>query len=267
MKTLLAAVAVAALLCPRAARAADTTVAVVPFQGLGAEPALIDRLAEALREQVGRRHFTPLGKELTQSRQRAAAMCGEDVECLGTLGQRLEAQYVVAFGLGRVGDGAMFTALVVDVAHSKKVADYSERLPGFPDEPGPLALRAVSTLFVDLTPAPNLLPSEPPPPAPLLSAPAVSHTLRPWAIGVTIGAGVLAIAGAILTVLAQQSFARLPDVSPADRPGADSRQRTLNGAADATVITFGVAAAAALTLFLLDGPGEAPAAPTAGAAR
>ncbi|MFT3837426.1 MAG: hypothetical protein QM723_10570 [Myxococcaceae bacterium] len=256
--TLRSAVAlIAVVLTPLVARASqtDSDVAVVPFEGLGVEPTVVEKVAEALRAQVGKRHFTVLGAEQTRSRQRAAAMCGEDVECLATLGQRLEAQYVVAFGLGKVGDGAMFTSLVVDVAKSKKVQEYSERLPGFPADPEPMALRAVSTLFVDLTPGAKLTPKEQPPG---LAATQTGYKLRPYAYGFTAGAGAFAIAGAVLTVMAQQSFSKLPEVKPSDRPGADSSQRTLNLAADITMSVAGVAAVVALVLFLIDGPAEAP---------
>ncbi len=244
--------ALAVALAAAAAHAAEPQVAVVPFQGLGVEPALVDRLADALRARLEKRRWTVLGAEATRTRQRAAAMCGEDVECLATLGQRLEAKYVVAFGLGRVGDGAMLSALVVDVARAKKLAEHTERLPSLPEDAEPVALRTISTLFEGLSPPVTLVPDVPPPPPPLVLEAPPPRPLRPWAVGAAVGAGVLAVAGGTLTVLAQQHYSGLPDVAPARRAQADSTQRTLNAAADATVITAGVAAAAALTLFLLD---------------
>jgi hypothetical protein len=241
------------VLLPFAARAAeDSDVAVVPFQGLGAEPALVDRVADSLRAQVAKRHFLVMGADQTKSRQRAAAMCGEDVECLATLGQRLQARYIVAFGLGRVGDGAMFTSLVIDVAQSKKVAEYTERLSGFPDDPSDIALRAASTLFVDITPGPKLVPKEPSNTVLVASEPV--YKLRPLAWGFTIGAGVAVIAGVVLTILAQQSFSALPNVKPADRLTADNNQRTLNLSADITMSVGVAAGITALGLFLFDSP-------------
>jgi hypothetical protein len=58
--------------------------------------------------------------------------------------------------------------------------------------------------------------------------------------------------------MAQQHYAGLPNVAPDQRAQADATQRTLNGAADATVITACVAAAASVVLFLVDQPSAAP---------
>ena len=83
--------------------AAQPRVAVVPYQGIGAEPGVVERLSAALRTEVANRKWTVVSADETERKERAAAMCGEDVECLGTLGQRLDARFVLAFGVGRVG--------------------------------------------------------------------------------------------------------------------------------------------------------------------
>lgn len=238
--------------------AAPQKVAVVPYQGLGAAPGAVERLSAALRAAVADRTWPVAAPDEVDRKARAASMCGEDLECLSTLGQRLEVSHVVAFGVGKVGPDTMVSALLVEVASGKKLGEFSERLPALPEDAGPLSRRAADALFQDLKPAPVLVPADVPAP-PVVIAPALpSHPLRPLAIGTAVGAGVLAIGGGVLTVVAQQHYAGLADVEPNARPAADAEQRGLNVAADVTVITAGVAAAVAVVLFIVDGKEASP---------
>lgn len=235
------------------ALALEPRVAVVPYQGVGAEPGVVDRLAASLRTEVASRKWTVVSADETDRRERAAAMCGEDVECLATLGQRLDARWVLAFGVGRVGQGFMVSALLIDTKASKRLAEFSERLPAMPADAGPLSTLAVETLFAGRTPPVKLVPTEVLPPPVVVAPPVPAHKLRPVAIGTAIGAGALGLGGGALTIVASEHFRALPDAEPGRRPVADAEQRGLNTAADATMIGAGVVAAVAVVLFIIDG--------------
>ncbi len=226
----------------------EQRVAVVPYQGVGAEPGVVERLATSLRGDVASRKWLVVSPEETGKRTRAAMMCGEDVECLGTIGQRLDARYVLAFGVGRVGQGLMISALLIDARSSKRLTEFSERLPAIPGDAATLATRVGDTLFAGLTVPVKLIPKEVVP-QPVVITPVVmpEHKLRPVAIGTAIGAGVLGVGGGVLTVMASENYRALPG------PGEDGTQRGLNTAADVTMITAGVAAAVAVVLFIVDG--------------
>jgi TolB-like protein len=242
----------ALLLSSTVSFASAPRLAVVPYQGLGAEPGVVERLAAALRAEVAGRKWDVVSADESERRERAAVMCGEDVECLGTVGQRLDARFVLAFGVGRVGQGVMVSALLVDTEASKKLAEFSERLTAIPADAGPLALRAVDVLLAGRSPPVKLVPAEVPPPVVLVEPVPPKHTLRPWAVGTAIGAGALAVGGGVLTGVAAGNFRALPEVAPQQRMNADAAQRGLNAAADVTVITAGVAAATAIVLFVID---------------
>ena len=228
----------------------EPKVAVVAYQGVGADPGVVEKLATALRSELAARKWDVVSADETDRRERAAAMCGEDAECLSTVGQRLEARYVVAFGVARVGQGIMVSALFIDAQDSKKLSEFSERLQTMPADAGPLASRALEVLLQGRTPPVKLVPVEVKQPQVVILPAEPSHKLRPVAIGVAIGAGTAAVAGGVLTGVAASHFAGLPMNT---RPDAAATQRGLNAAADVTVITAGVAAAVAVVLFIVDG--------------
>ena len=234
--------------------AAAPRVAVVPYQGAGAEPDFTARFAEALRAALVARHWTVVDAAETERRQRAAAMCGEDAECLSTLGQRLDARWVLGFGVGRVGSGVMVSAVLVDGAVAVKQQSVDEQLPALPTDPVPLADRFAEALVRGLTPPSQLTPPTPPVEVtpPLVETAPPPRPLRPWAIGTAAGAGALAITGGVLTVVASQHFAALAALPGDQRAAADAQQRTLNGAADAVMGTAIAAGVAAIVLFVLD---------------
>lgn len=253
------------LAAPALAAEAQNRVAVVPYSGAGRDPEFVSSLATALRSTLAERTWPVADAAETERHVRAATMCGEDVECLSTIGQRIDARWVLAFGVGRVGGNLMVSALLVDASVGLKHMVFTETLAAPPPDFAALARRSCDVLLVGVTPPSKLAPPDVPKPdqPPLIVAPATPpHPLRPWAIGTAIGAGGLAIAGGTFTVLAQQGFSRLPDVALAQRPAADASQRTLNLTADILVGAAIAAGATALVLFILDGR-EAP--PAAGA--
>lgn len=229
-------------------------VAVVPYQGAGAEPDFTARFAEALRGALIARDWPVVDAAETERRQRAAAMCGEDAECLSTLGQRLDARWVLGFGVGRVGSGVMASAVLVDGTVAVKLESTSEQLPSLPADPTALAARFVDALVKGLRPPSKLNPPAPEvvenPPLVVTQPP--PRPLRPWAIGTAIGAGALAITGGILAIVARQHYAGLSSVPPDQRAAADARQSALNASADAVMGTAIAAGVAAVVLFILD---------------
>jgi len=259
----------ALLLAPLAAAApVSPRVAVLAYAGAGRDPALVSSLAVALRSAVAARGWRVAEPEETERQGRAASMCGEDAECLATIGQRVDSKWVLAFGVGRAGGNTLVSALLVDAEGAHKRAVFTETLTSPPPDLAALSQRVCDVLLDGVSPPPRLAPADVPRPD---APPAVqgrplepSPRLRPWAIGTAIGAGAVALAGGTFTVLAQQSFVHLPDVAFAQRPAADADQRRLNLTAD---ILVGVAIAAGVTavvLFIIDAHGAAPAAVPAG---
>jgi len=236
---------------------ADVTgrVAVVAYQGGGKDPEVVSAFAEALRATLTARAWPVVPSAETERQARAATMCGEDVECLSTIGQRVDARWVLAFGVGRVGATTLLSALLVDASTGLKLGVFTESFATAPADLAPLAGRTCDALFAGLKPPTKLAPPEPPPAEtpPLVTAPTPpAHRVRPWAIGTAIGAGALAAAGITFTILAQQHFAGLPDVPLVDRPAADSAQRAYNLTADVLVGTAIAAGVTSLVLFLVD---------------
>lgn len=244
---------------------ADERVAVIPYQGAGRDPELVAALAAALDATLVERGWTLADAGETKRQERAGAMCGEDAACLATIGQRLEARWVLAFGVGRVAGKTMVSSLLVDAAEAVRRTTFTETLasvPGVtPAALAPLAGRIGDALLLGLV-APSRLTPLPPkePPTSLVAPLPASRPLKPWALGTALGAGALAVAGATVSVGAAVGFSRLPEVPPSQRPTADAQQRSLNLSADLLVGAAIVAGAAAVVLFILDGraaPGAA----------
>jgi len=234
-------------------------VLVVSFQSLGVEPEVVARVADALRAQTAAAGWKTLDGVETQKALRAATMCGEDAECLATLGQRADARWVLAWGFGKVGASYLFTAQVVETPTSAKLSSFTEKLSAVPDDATALAQRAVSALFKDVK-RPVVL--EPPPPPPPSTPPLVGERrFVPATVASTAVAGAAAIAAGVFGALAVSHYPKLSAALSAERPALDATQRTYNLGAD---LSLGVAIAsgvAALVLFILG----APADPTPGA--
>lgn len=227
--------------------AASPQVLVIPYQALGVEEAEVERLAAALRKEATGHGWTPIDGEAAAKQARAAAMCGEDAECLATLGTRAQAEWVLGFAIGKVGKGVFITTLLVETASGKRKSGTTEKLVTVPEDWTNTARALVDPLFRDVPQPVVLAPGLPPEPPPMVQA-APKSPLGPAAAGVLIGAGVLAAGGVVLSVVAGNNFAALGSVPAEQRPAADATQRGLNVAADVTV---GVAIAAAATGLVL----------------
>lgn len=225
-------------------------VLVVSFQSLGVEPSVMERVGDGLRAQSTAATWQALDGAETQRVLRAATMCGEDLECLATLGQRADARWVLAWGFGKIGSSYLFTALLVETPTSAKLASFSEKLPSIPDDASPLAQRAVAALFKDVK-RPVVV--EPPPPPPVPERRLVTATLVSASV-----AGAATIATTILGVMAATHFPRLATALSVDRPALDRTQRLYNVGADVSLGVAIVSGVTALVLFLLGAPAEAP---------
>lgn len=256
IRSQLLAVVLTAVLAPCALAQAPATaprVVVLPYQGLGLEPTALQKLTDALRAQVAAKQWELTDAADIAKQQRAAVMCGEDAECLATVGQRGGARWVLGFGVAQVGASMAVSALLVDATTGRKHLTFLEKLPALPDDPAPLAQRVVDALFKDVPRAAALEPDLPPPPPPVVVQPVEPpHPLRPWAITATAVTGVAGVTGGVLGVMAMQSYAKLPDVPVNERGPADARQRSLNAGADAALGVAVTAAAAATILWVLD---------------
>ena len=226
-------------------------VLVAAFQSLGVEPEVMNRVAEALRTESTAATWRAIDGAETQRLLRAATMCGEDAECLSTLGQRADAYWVLAWGFGKIGSSYLFTAQLIETPTGKKLSSFTEKLGALPDDARPLAQRAVAALFRDVTRPIILEPSPPPPSVTLTERRFVAPTIAATAI-----AGAAAISAAIFTGLAASHFSNLSSALSMDRPALDRTQRNYNLGAD---VSFAIAIASgvtALVLFILGAPVE-----------
>lgn len=238
---------------PAVASETPNRVLVVPYQGLGIEANALPRLGDALGSEVSARKWGLADPADAAKQQRAAVMCGEDVECLATLGQRAGARWVLGFGIARIGASVAVSALLVDAPAGHKHQAFLEKLPALPDDLSPLGRRIVESLFKDVPTAPALVPEPPPVSPPVVVVPVEpAHPLRPYAITATVVTGGAGITGGVLGVLAMQNYAKLPDVPVDQRGAANAQQRTLNTGADLAVGLAVVAAATATVLWVVD---------------
>jgi hypothetical protein len=229
-------------------------VLVVSFQSLGVEPEVMNRVADALRAQSTASTWRAIDGAETQRLLRAATMCGEDAECLSTLGQRADAYWVLAWGFGKIGSSYLFTTQLIETPTGKKLASFDEKLGALPDDAQPLAQRAVATLFKGVTRPVILEPPPPPPGVTLTERRFVGPTIAATAI-----AGAATISAAIFTGLAASHFPRLSSALSADRPALDRTQREYNLGADVSLGVALVSGVTALVLFILGAPVEAAA--------
>jgi hypothetical protein len=220
----------------------------------------VAQYVEALTREVRARGFLVLPASELEKHQRAATMCGEDAECLATVGQRAEAAMVLGVGLGAAGKQFILSALLVGAGQPRA---FSVKRAATALDFAAVAKAAVDDVFagvrphpIELTPKVVDLPPPPPPGLvePITVVPPPSSRLRTPAIVTGVGAGVLALAGGTLTVVAQQHFEGLRTTPVDRRAAADSTQRTLNVAADVTVGTAIAAGVTSVILFLLDRP-------------
>lgn len=225
--------------------AANPQVLVVPYQVVDVEQGDVDRLAAALRKEVGKHKWDATDPATAAKQVKSAALCGEDAGCLATLGTRTGAQWVIAFSVGRVGKNVIVSALLVESSSGQQRSTSSEKLVTIPEDMTDLATDLLNPLFKDVPGSVALTPKEPLDTPKLVARP--KSSLGPAAAGVLIGSGVIAVGGVILSVVAGNNYAAMED-NPARPAGAEDAQRGLNIAADVTV---GVAIAAAATGLIL----------------
>ncbi len=239
------------LLPPLCLASPQQRVLVASFQSLGVEPEVMTRVGDALRAESTAATWRAIDGAETQRLLRAATMCGEDAECLSTLGQRADAHWVLAWGFGKLGSSYLFTAQLVETPTGKKLSAFSEKLTALPDDARPLAQRAVAALFKDVTHPIILEPPPPPPSVRLTERRFVGPTIAATAV-----AGAAAISAAIFTGLAASHFSTLTNALSMDRPSLDRTQRTWNLGADASFAIAVASGVTALVLFLLGAPTE-----------
>ena len=254
------------LLALQASPAEDPNdVLFVSYQGAGRSPELAQRLLASMSQRLPARGFTPRAPSESEKQERAAAMCGEDAECLATLGRRLDADWVVGLGLGAIGKQTLINVLLVNVETGRVEQRFSRQLATAALDANTVGADAIQALFaglaprVKLTPPPapvEVTPVEPPPAVvtPVVNAqPAAPRPVRSAAIGTTVAAGVLAAAGIGLSVGAAAHYGTLAGTAPQQRPDADALQRGLNVGADVSVGLATAAAVTAIILFIVDG--------------
>lgn len=239
-------------------------VAIVVYQGTGREPDRAKKLVDALATSLRQRGFTPLATTEADKLQRPATMCGEDTECLATIGQRSKVDFVLAVGLASAGKQLIVSAkLVATTGRAGGPGEYLKRWPLtganfslIADEAAQALLTGVEVSVVEVAetnadavkvPRVDLVP---PPPAPvpplpeLVVAAAPARPVRTAAVVTGVAAIAVALAAGALTVVAQQHYQGLAAQSADRRPAEDAAQRSLNLAADltwGTAITAGVA--------------------------
>ncbi|MCU0695886.1 MAG: hypothetical protein MUC96_05100 [Myxococcaceae bacterium] len=222
----------------------QSRVLVVSFQSLGLSPETMGRVGDTLRTELSAQQWVPIDGAETQRVLRAASMCGEDVECLATLGQRADARWVLAWGFGKIGSSYLFTSLLVETASSTKRSTFTEKVASADADAGPLARSAVSALFQNVSRA---------------AAPSAETSGRRLLAPTLASAGVGVAATAltvIFGVLAATNYGQLQTALPAEQARLTGQQRTWNLVADVSLGTAIAAGATALVLFILGAPAQ-----------
>jgi hypothetical protein len=226
--------------------AAPEPLLVAPYQSLGVDSGTVSAISEALRLASDRTRFAALPLAESERVGRSAVMCGEDGPCLATVGQRSNARWVLAFGVGRVGTSLLLTAIFVDVAAGKELMRGSRRISeGTPD------WISVAKSLVDEVVKPPAEPLVVQVPIEVVK-PQKTHKFRPGAftsLGITIALGLITTG---LGLTAWGNYAKLTMSNGATYPGLAATQRGLNASADIFLIGTAAAGAAALLFFILD---------------
>lgn len=238
-------------------------VLLVSYQGAGRSSELTQSLLTAMSSEVTSLGFIPRASSESERQQRAATMCGEDGECLATLGRRLDTAWVLGLGVGTAGKQTLISVLLVNVESGRVEQRFNRQVATTALKADEVGREAVRMLFAGL--APRLKVTPPPveatapltvlPEAPKPVAPMVverPRTVRTAAIGTTIAAGILGVTGAGLSIGAGFHYASLAQTPPNQRPEADGLQRGLNVGADVTVGVAIAAAVVAVVLFVVD---------------
>jgi hypothetical protein len=186
-------------------------------------------------------------------------MCGEDAACLSTVGQRANAKYVLAYGVGKVGSSLLVSALFIDVTAGKEITRASKRVLD-PNPDWSLVTRELTDLVVK------------PPAEPLVvqvpvevrvEVPGPSHR---WRTPAFIAVGIAGAFGVIATILGAVAWGNYGNLINAADGGNTVLYNQLkqgqygwNGAADGCLIVGILGVAAATIFFILDRRDVAPA--------
>ncbi|MBS1152860.1 MAG: hypothetical protein H6Q89_4558 [Myxococcaceae bacterium] len=170
-----------------AAEPAQSVVLVGNYQALGVDAKRVTELEQALRAALGSQPVKLVSLEETEKIRRGLALCGEDAACVGSVGERAGARWVLGYGAGKVGGSVLVNLLWVDVVRGKTVSTASRKVAAaaLPTVAGALVEEVLKDVVlvepVQPEPPPPPLPAPPtPPPAVLVPAePAAEPASRP----------------------------------------------------------------------------------------
>lgn len=132
VRTLVVAFALAvlslSLSTPSWAQADERTLAVVPLDGLGVDPGLLDKLNAALRAQVDKLELPAVSHDEVKAAHDQAP-CDADVTCLARLGQSVGARRVLAGSVGVAADEVHIALKVIDVASGTESKPLEDTAP------------------------------------------------------------------------------------------------------------------------------------------
>lgn len=260
------------LACSAAALAAETPkplVLVGGYQTLGVDAKQVGELESALRTAMAARPVQLTPPEEADKYKKGLGLCGEDAACLGSVGERAGAKWVLGYGAGKVGASVLVNLLFVEVATGKTVATAGTKVEA--NRLAGTAAPLMDELLKNVVLAPPVVPVPPPPPTPPPSdaptttvlvvapdpAPAPVQVVaeekgRPFrraAIGVGIGAGVFLLSTVVLGLIAGSNYTALSKEGPGKtRDDLFSKQGTYNAVAD-TMLGVTLACAAATVVF------------------
>ncbi len=237
--------------------AASPQALVIPIQSVEVDDADVKRLTAAMSAEVVGHQWTAVDVAATERLLKSASMCGEDADCLATLGQRVGAQWVLAFSIGKLSKGYLVSTMWVEVATGKRKSGTTEKMASIPVDFTNLARALVDPLFRDVPSAVVLTPGPPPEVPPMVVA-ETGRPVRGAAIGLLAGGGAAGVVGVILSVMAGNSYAALASTPAEQRPAADLSQRNLNIAADVVVGVAIAGVATGLVLLLADAASSSP---------
>jgi hypothetical protein len=219
-------------------------VLVIGYQSLGVDEATAAKLGDGFRLDANKGSLVAMGADESNKSGRAAVMCGEDAACLANLGKQSAAKYVLAYGVGKVGNSLLVSALFIDVTSGKEITRASKRVLD-PNPDWSLVTRELSDLVVK------------PPAEPLVvQVPVPVEVQRPHKLrtGGFISLGIGLAFGIVTTVaglFAYSNWKALTTATSIDsRRTLATQQYGVNTLAD-VCLTVGVVAAGLGLLFIL----------------
>lgn len=258
--------------CSTAAFAADAppkaVVLVGGYQTLGVDSKQVAELEQALREALGSRPVQLVPQADADKFKKGLGLCGEDAACIGSVGDRAGARWVLGYGAGKVGASALVSLLWIDVLTGKTVATAGSKVAAkaLASAAAPLVDELLKNVVLE---QPVVVAPPPPPPTPPADAPTTTvlvvappaaapppvvekgRPMRTAAIGTGVATGVFAIATVFLGLVAGSNYNDLSSKPLGmDRNNAIARQSAFNTAGDA-VLGVTLAAAAATVVFMV----------------